>query len=1496
MNRISAMKRIASILLLCCMLASMLPVTAYAAPTGRDGEVVKQGTLVASEDGMVTVQETIAHTSGNNFDVTMTVTTSDLVEIEPVRPAHIVLCIDRSNSMDGDRRTNTKAAVSQFVEGVLDEDGIAAGNQIAVVGFGTRYWTHSDLTSDVSQVESAITAATTAVSNVYDGGTNVQAGIYAAQQVLAKDSSTAQKVIVLFSDGMPTYSYRLTGTADWTGCSGSGRRHNWNQSRGTASNLSTRFDLNTIVGSGSDYEYNRDNHYASLTVSCEHGKSTTLTNKIYTNNGQPAIAQAQAAKDAGIEIYTVFLDGYAYNEQTSKKNAEDTMKGVATDEDHYMATQDMSELSDLFTSIGSSLVTPTDAGIVSAPMGSYIQLGDVSSLKSSGITKTATGLTWNVTAVTPTRDEATGVRRYTVTYPVSLQTDKPGFVESKPYAVNSSAVLTYFFGGVEKKVSFDIPTVRGYLPIVPYSISYYLQGNAASGDYANYILANTDTGLFGKLGSRVDFPAGYETKYADHVFVYSPSGTELALTSTSSNELCLYYDSTYVPPVEVNYSVRHEYYTNGELDSAVTVSQTAVGGSDVPASSLSKVPTYNGETYVYSSAIPAVLTATEGSTITLRYDRTVLPPPAPVSYTLRHEYYTNGVYDGGTAADLSNDSGYVVSEDTVCKILTYQDGEYTYTGSTPSMMTLTEGAANTMTLRYDRTVIIPPVEVGFTVRHEYFTNGYKDGENVVRSTGAEGTDLTASSVSQCNVYNGETYEFTSCTPESLTLTPGAENILVLRYDRTVVIPPAEVKYTVRHEYYTNNTLDGFVTAEQTDVESAVFTSDTLSKLPVYGEKTYTFTSCTPASLTLTVGEENTITLRYDRTEVYVPYTVAHVYYTNGEKDGEVPVQASALEDAEILGSAVEKKPVFSGEEYTFTGCTPESLTLTPGAENVLVLRYDRTVVIPPEEVNYTVVYEYYTNNSKDGTVSTLFTGLEASEITAENVSHCTAYNGETYTFTSCTPTSLTLTVGEENTITLRYDRTEVYIPYTVAHVYYTNGEKDGEVPVQASALEDAEILGSAVEKKPVFSGEEYTFTGCTPESLTLTPGAENVLVLRYDRTVVIPPEEVNYTVVYEYYTNNSKDGTVSTLFTGLEASEITAENVSHCTAYNGETYTFTSCTPTSLTLTVGEENTITLRYDRTEVYIPYTVTHVYYTNGEKDGEVPVQASALEDTEILGSAVEKRPVFSGEEYTFTGCTPERLTLTTGAENALVLRYDRTVVIPPAEVNYTVRHEYYTNDTLDGFVTTEQTNVEGTVFTSDTLSKLPVYGEKTYSFTSCVPASLTLTAGEENTITLRYDCTMDIPPVPVMARYTVIHQYYSGRKLDGQTQEFFEGDIGDIIAAAGVNKNPEFSDGIYKFTSANYEVIVLSENGENKIVLRYIREEAPAGPEPTGTPSTPMNPAPYNVLQRSPKTGDNSDTWLYIFAGAALALFLLFVVPIIPSRPEEGGRYRGSRRKK
>ena len=976
MKRIHIYKRIVSTLLLLCMLLSCVEFTAFAAPLMRDGEVVKQGALVTSEDGMVTVQETAVHTSGNNFNVTMTVTTSDLVEIEPVRPAHIVLCIDRSNSMDGQRRTNTKTAVEEFVSGVLNETGIAAGNQVAVVGFGTRYWNHCGLTNDVSEVNSAVSAATSAVSNVNDGGTNVQAGLYAAQQVLASDNSTAQKVIVLFSDGMPTYSYRLTGTADWTGCSGSGRRHNWNERSGEISNLTTQFDHNTIVGSGSAYEYNQNSHYASLRVTCEHGWSTTMTDSIYTNNGQPAIAQAKTAKDAGIEIYTVFLDGY-------------------------------------------------------------------------------------------------------------------------------------------------------------------------------------------------------ETKYPDHVFVYSSTGEEMILSSTGTNVMCLYYDSTYVPPVDVSYTVRHEYFTNGEKDGTVSMEQTAPEGTELSSAAIEKVCTYNDETYEYTGATPDTITITEGSTITLRYDRTVI---IPVSYTVRHEYYTNNVLDGAITSDCTAPEGTEISASDLEKVCTYNDADYEFTSADPSVLTVSAGS--TIILRYDRTVEIPPVEVNYTVRHEYYTNGEKDGETVVSSTGAEGTVLTSDSVVRNPVYNEDTYEFTGCTPSELTLQPDGDNTIVLRYDRTVNIPPVQVDYTVRHEYYTNNEKSGTVTVEQTGDAGTVLTADTLSKLPIYGEKTYTFTSCTPIELTLTEGEGNTITLRYDRTEVQVPYTVLHVYYTNGEKDGEVPAQLSAPEGTEISVSCLDKQLSFSSAEYTFTSCNPESITLVPGRQDTITLRYDRTVEIPPVEVGYTVIYEYY-----------------------------------------------------------------------------TNGEKDGEIPVPQIGEGNMVIVGDDLPRLPTFNNEEYKYEDSEPKELTLAPGVPPVIRVRYGRTV----------------------------------------------------------------------------------------------------------------------------------------------------------------------------------------------------------------------------------EE----------------PVSVKYTVIHQYYTGDKLDGQTQETLDADIGAIIEAAGITKNTLFEDGTYTFTSANYEILVVSEGGENKIILRYIRpaENGAPAPEPTRYyyPPTP-DPSPSQASDVSaPQTGDNSDTWLYIFAGAALSLSLIFVIPAL-SRSKNSGNYKGSRKKK
>lgn len=1177
----STFKRFLSCLLSVCMLFSMLQVTAFAATTVRDGEVVKQGTLVASDDGMVTVLETAEHTSGNNFNVTMTVTTSDLVEITPTKAAHIVLCIDRSNSMDGERRTNTEAAVDEFIAGVLDEDGIKAGNQIAVVGFGTKYWNYCGLTSNVQEVKKAAASATAAVSDVNDGGTNAQAGIYAAHQILAADMSSAQKVILFLSDGMPTYSYRLVGTADYTGCSGSGRRHNWNSASGTFSNIAADFDHDVIVGSGSAFEYTKDSHYAALTVTCEHDRTTTLTHKTYTDNGQPAIVQAKAAKDAGIEIYTVFLDGYTANEQNSKKNAEDTMKAVATDEDHYMVTKDMSELSSLFRSIGSSLVTETKAGLVTAPMGDYINLGDVYGLSRAGITETDDGLTWNVTAVTPTVNAESGTRSYTVTYPISLDTAKTGFVEDQPYAVNPSAILTYSVGGEEKQVAFDIPTVKGFLPRTTYSICYFLQGDAESGDYANYTLTDTDSDLSGIPGTMVGLPIGHADKYADHTFAYSSTGSAMTLTEDGANIMCLYYDKTYIPPAIVEYSVKHEYYTNGEYDGCTSTTLSAPEGSEVSANGITKVENFNNEAYTYTSCTPSVLTVSAGSSITLRYDRTVEIPPVVANYTIRHEYYTNGQLDGVETFLAEGVDGQELTANDIEKVPTYLDETYEYMECSPDCLILQADADNVMTLRYSRTIFIP-VDVPYTIVYTYYTNGVEDGKLPVGCSGEESTVLVGADLPQIPTFSDGEYTFTSSLPETITLQPDGNNTIVLRYDRTVEVPPADVPCKIFHEYYTNGQLDGSMSSELIAKEGDEVSCEEITKQLTFNGEAYNFTSCMPGSLIVIAGSDNTFTFRYDRTvRADVSYTIKHEYYTNGVLDETLPVELSGKEGDEIPSGSLPKLPTYQDMEYTYSSCTPDTLTLQPGAENVMILRYDRTVVIPAD-VSYTVIHSYYTNGNKDGDIPELLSGKEGTTITGSALTRHPTYLDVEYTYSSCSPSTLSLRSDGDNTITLRYDRTvevpPADVPFTAVLTYSVNDEPIGKVVIPMIGKEGDVIVGSELERKPVYNDETYEYDRSEPEQMTLGEEPTPSIDVFYSRSVELP-SEAKYTVVHQYYHNDYFEGQITEEFTGAVNETVDTKTISRYTTYKNNVYTFTSSTPDSLVLTEGE-NKLVFRYDR----------------------------------------------------------------------------------------------------------------------------------------------------------------------------------------------------------------------------------------------------------------------------------------------------------------------------
>lgn len=311
----------------------------------------------AAVEGAENLWEITLGIQGKNFE-----TTSD-----------VVLVIDCSGSMEGDKLTNTRKAAKAFGQKLLTE---GSTTRIAIVTFideATAYNNgHFYGAGELAAFETAVDGATYA-----NGGTNQQAGLHVAQQLL-NTSTAGLKNIVILSDGEATFSHPFAAAATYANCEA------WTSlgcpRGGKITNIGAFApDYSSVIGQGNSFtmEYN-----VNVTVTCpEHGKSTTV-NCVYnldgtytttsgTNNGVATIWEANQAKAAGTTIYSVALQ--------AGTNGENTLKTCATDatKDYYaIASADNVEekLTTAFTSIAGSIAIAARNGVVNDPMGEHVQL------------------------------------------------------------------------------------------------------------------------------------------------------------------------------------------------------------------------------------------------------------------------------------------------------------------------------------------------------------------------------------------------------------------------------------------------------------------------------------------------------------------------------------------------------------------------------------------------------------------------------------------------------------------------------------------------------------------------------------------------------------------------------------------------------------------------------------------------------------------------------------------------------------------------------------------------------------------------------------------------------------------------------------------------------------------------------------------------------------------------------------------------------------------
>lgn len=405
--------------------------------------LIKDAQPVEDEDGVYEITLTI---QGKNYK-----TTSD-----------VVLVIDCSGSMEGSKLTNTRAAAKAFGEKLLTE---GSTTRIAIVTYADTAAKYNDghfyTASELNAFENAIDVATYA-----NGGTNQQAGIHAAQELLSSDASTGKlKNMVILSDGAPTYSYRLTGTATGT-CT---KFIVWNHN--------SDYEENTLAITGCDYtrvgdgyadnqtgepSYGNDGQ-ARLTLTCSHGK--TKQTDVDIEHSVATIWEANQAKAAGTTIFSVALQAGTYGENTLKGCATDPTAGYfAIAQNDNVETK----LNAAFTAIAGSIAKAATNGSVVDPMSDYVGLdfaGDPTYtndyaayankqynvyLSQGTVTRSGNTLNWTVGDISEGQDAV-------MKYRVKLN---DGLEKGKTYPTNKATTFHYTdYQDQETSRDFSIPEV-----------------------------------------------------------------------------------------------------------------------------------------------------------------------------------------------------------------------------------------------------------------------------------------------------------------------------------------------------------------------------------------------------------------------------------------------------------------------------------------------------------------------------------------------------------------------------------------------------------------------------------------------------------------------------------------------------------------------------------------------------------------------------------------------------------------------------------------------------------------------------------------------------------------------------------------------------------------------------------------------------------------------------------------------------------------------------
>lgn len=855
------------------MCLSLFQITAFAsdgpaAITYPEVTIASNGetTSVVGSNGIsVSGSKILTKTGDNTFDVTLNVQTVSTSETAfTANPAHVVLVIDRSGSMGedyGNAIVDARAAAKSFA-GIFLGEKASDDNRLAVVSYASNVKTDCELVGKDGL--SGLTCDDGIIDGIdAGGGTLTQGGIYTAQQILANGHQDGVKdIIVLLSDGAPTYSYQLTGTATIS-CNGrSGYRHGFGDSY---SNIQfTGRNTSNILGNGQnfyDYYYSRfldewvyeDN--CILNCTCSHNKTIfrsvkTDGNKILdlANNGTATVWEAGQAKAASTEIYSVLLTS-----AFSDGDADTTMRGVATDTEHYLSGN-ADAVASLFQQIANTVVTPAGGNILTDPMSQYVTLGKVTvpaAPKVGEIDKTGGNqISWDLSKATPvstTEKEGKTTNTYKLTYQITVNRSKAFYdaiLANDAVPTNGTTALACTLGGESKSLTFLVPTVTSDMPTVPYTINYYKQGT--DGTYSE--THSQGSALYGGTfqGQSKDYGEGYffDTGKSN---VAGPATPKAVSLNTADNVINIYYS---LPSYTV--TVKHmlqtktlDAYGNSTGEPVETLlppveTVTVYYGGSFDANDKIRTPGEH-DSWTYDEALTQKANQLSLSNITEKKDLTiwysaVVDGRMTIPYTVTHHVTTHSwAYNNSTKKweDNPNTQGYdgnsgngkygtnseaVEPLEEYASHLTRVEIDGVTQSDNNTVVALTNPNGHKIDLYYDVPATNEPQKASYWYLHHYkliTSTGSGKTENTVGVPGARvnghvGDVITTTESDAVLSHDGVDYDLTTKVPFYTTLTAGENaNVIDLYYTKDTTVG-VDVSVIYHYEVYNQkvNPADG----------------------------------------------------------------------------------------------------------------------------------------------------------------------------------------------------------------------------------------------------------------------------------------------------------------------------------------------------------------------------------------------------------------------------------------------------------------------------------------------------------------------------------------------------------------------------------------------------------------------------------------------------------------------------------------------------------------